>query len=80
MAEEKQKPKTSKAQQKATNKYIAKTYDRIALTVPKGYKARIQDFAAQHNESVNAMINRLLAEAMKKEGISYDWQPKTKKE
>ena len=34
---------TSKAQQKAQNKWIAKAYDRINLTVPKGDKAVIKE-------------------------------------
>ena len=36
---------TSKAQQKAQNKWIAKAYDRINLTVPKGQKDLIQAHA-----------------------------------
>lgn len=55
---------TSKAQQNATNKWIAKAYDRINLTVPKGRKEKIQAFAAQTGESVNGFINRAIGEAM----------------
>lgn len=55
---------TSKAQQNATNKWIAKAYDRINLTVPKGRKEEIQAFAAQTGESVNGFINRAIGEAM----------------
>lgn len=54
----------SKAQQSATNKWIAKAYDRINLTVPKGRKEEIQAFAAQTGESVNGFINRAIGEAM----------------
>lgn len=54
----------SKAQQNATNKWIAKVYDRINLTVPKGRKEEIQAFAAQAGESVNGFINRAIGEAM----------------
>lgn len=54
----------SKAQQNATNKWIAKAYDRINLTVPKGRKDEIQAFAAQTGESVNGFINRAIGEAM----------------
>ncbi len=54
----------SKAQQNATNKWIAKAYDRINLTVPKGRKEEIQAFAAQTGESVNGFINRAISEAM----------------
>ena len=55
---------TSKAQQNATNKWIAKAYDRINLTVPKGRKEEIQAFAAVTGESVNGFINRAIGEAM----------------
>lgn len=42
------------------NDYIAKTYDRINLTVPKGKKEVIQAAAQSSGESVNAFINRLI--------------------
>lgn len=64
----------------AKNKYNAKAYDRITLVVPKGCKGQIQDYAAQRGESVNALLNRLLAEAMQKDGIRYQWPPKKEKE
>lgn len=54
----------SKAQQRATNKYISKAYDRINLTVPKGGKETIQAHAEAHGESVNGFINRAISEAM----------------
>jgi len=57
----------SKAQQKATNKYIASNYDRINLTVPKGRKAAIQAHAAEHGESVNAFIARAIDETMERD-------------
>lgn len=55
---------TSKAQQKAQNKWIAKAYDRINLTVPKGRKEIIQAHAEATGESVNGFINRAIGEAM----------------
>lgn len=55
---------TSKAQQKATNKWIAKTYDRINLTVPKGKQADIKAHAARRGESVNGFINRAIDETI----------------
>lgn len=54
----------SKAQQRATNKFIAKTYDRINLTIPKGRKELIQTHAAACGESVNGFIGRAIAETM----------------
>lgn len=57
----------SKAQQKAQNKWIAKTYDRINLTVPKGKKDSIQAHAEAHSESVNGFINRAITETMERD-------------
>ena len=42
------------------NDYIARTYDRINLTIPKGKKAAIQTAAGKTGESVNGLINRLI--------------------
>ncbi len=58
---------TSKAQQKSVNKYINKAYDRINLTVPKGYKDEIKAHAESTGESVNAFIARAIAEAMERD-------------
>lgn len=52
----------SKAQQKATNKYIAKAYDRVNLTLPKGRKAELQAHAEQRGESLNGFIGRAIDE------------------
>lgn len=49
--------KTSAA---SKNKYIAKAYDRINLTVPKGRKATVEALAAEREQSVNGLINELL--------------------
>lgn len=54
----------SKAQQKAQNKWISKVYDRINLTVPKGYKAEIQAHASARGESVNGFIKRAIDETI----------------
>ena len=45
-----------------TRAYVEKAYDRISVTVKKGQKAVIEEVAAQTGESVNGLINRLLAE------------------
>ena len=42
------------------NKYAAKTYDRITILVPKGQK----DIIKQKHPSVNAYINKLIADDM----------------
>lgn len=57
----------SKAQQQATNKYIAKAYDRINLTVPKGQKDEIQAHAAARGESVNGFINRAITNQIERD-------------
>ena len=59
---------TSKAQQKAQNKWIAKAYDRINLTVPKGQKDLIQAHAEAQGESTNGFINRAISETMERDG------------
>lgn len=50
------KPKVSKAQQAAVNKYVRKNYDRILLTLKKGRKDDIKAAAAAAGESVNEYI------------------------
>lgn len=57
----------SKAQQKATNKWIASAYDRINLTVPKGKKDTIKAHAEARSESVNAFINRAIDETIQRD-------------
>lgn len=54
------KVSASKAQLKVQNKWIAKAYDRINLTVPKGEEEAIQAHAEAHSESVNGFINRAI--------------------
>ena len=55
---------TSKAQQKAVNKYIKGNYDRINLTVPKGRKRDIEAYAKANNQSVNGLLNTLICTAI----------------
>lgn len=50
------------------NDYIARTYDRINLTVPKGQKEIIQAHAEAQGESVNGFIGRAILEAMERDG------------
>lgn len=60
---------TSKAQQKAVNKYMVANYDRINLTVLKGRKDIIKAHAESKGESVNAFINRAIDETMEREKL-----------
>lgn len=58
---------TTKASQKAVNKYMKENYDRINLTVPKGKKEKIKEHAESRGESVNGFINRVVDEAMERD-------------
>lgn len=55
---------TTKASQRAVNKYMKEKYDRVNLTMPKGKKENVQAHAESLGESVNAFINRAIDEAM----------------
>ena len=57
----------SKAHIKASNKFIAKAYDRVNLTLPKGQKDVVQAHAAKRGESVNGFIGRAITETMKRD-------------
>ena len=57
----------SKAQQRATNKYMKANYDRVNLTLPKGRKAELQAHAAQRGESLNGFIGRAIDEQIKRD-------------
>ena len=56
----------SEARRRANDKWREK-FDLVQFRVPKGKKAAIQAFAAQRGESVNALLNRLVDEAMDQE-------------
>lgn len=58
---------TTKAQQKAVNKYMSANYDRINLTVPKGRRAEIKAHAEARGESVNGFIGRAIDETMERD-------------
>ena len=47
---------TTKAGQKAVNKYVKNNYDRINFTISKGKKDIIQDVAEKQGKSVNGYI------------------------
>lgn len=56
--------KTSAA---SINKYIAKAYDRVNLTMPKGRKEIVQAHAEARGESVNGFVNRAISETMERD-------------
>ena len=55
------------ARTRANNKWNAKAYDRINLTVPKGQKEIIKAYAESRGESMNGFICRVIEQAMEKE-------------
>lgn len=57
----------SEAQKRATEKYNAKTYDRIQIRVKKGQKDIIFDYANSRGESVNEFISRAIYETMERD-------------
>ena len=59
--------KTSKAQQKAVQKYVKNNYDRHVLTMPKGNKNKIKAHAEKQNESLNGFVNRAISETMERD-------------
>ena len=58
-----------KSQTKASNKYNAKAYDRIAVQVYKGSREIIQAAASRAGESTNAYILGAIDSRMKSEGL-----------
>lgn len=68
-------PKVSKAQQRATNRYIKKAYDRVNLTLPKGKKEQVKAHADRQGESLNGFIQRAIDET-----IENDFVPAKNKE
>lgn len=62
---------TTKASQKAVNKYMAVNYDRINVTVDKGQREILKAHAEKYDSgSVNAFIKRAIAEQMKRDNAS----------
>lgn len=46
------------------NKYNAKKYDSLRITVPKGKKDKIKAFASGKGESINSFVNKAIDKAM----------------
>lgn len=51
----------------AQNRYIAKAYDRVNLTLPKGRKDEVKAHAEQHGESLNGFIQRAIDETIQRD-------------
>ena len=65
MKEGEKMPKTTKAAQKAVNKYISNKYDRVNLTMPKGKKAEYKAMADAASKSLNQYIIDCIEEHIK---------------
>ena len=51
----------------AQNRYIAKAYDRVNLTLPKGRKEEVKAHAEQRGESLNGFIQRAIDETIQRD-------------
>jgi predicted HicB family RNase H-like nuclease len=51
----------------AQNRYIAKAYDRVNLTLPKGRKEEVKAHADKQGESLNGFIQRAIDETMQRD-------------
>ena len=71
---------TTKAQQRAVNKYIGNNYDRINLTIPKGRKTAVEAYAKLHGETVNGLINSLLQREIGLSDEEWKAKPETEEE
>lgn len=63
-----EKRSTTKAQQKAVQKYVKNNYDRVVLTLqPKGERDKIKAHADSMGESMNKFITRAISEQMERD-------------
>ena len=58
---------TSKAQKKATAKYMKNNYDEIKIRVYKGTKSELQAAAESQGDSLNAYIKKAVREQYKRD-------------
>ena len=65
----------SKSDTRAKNKYNAKNYDRLAISVRKGQRDIIKSYAEKNGESLNCYINRLIFDDMEKHGEPLSTAP-----
>ena len=54
----------AKKQTEWSRAYNEKSYDRLAITIPKGQKQAVEAFAKLQGESVNGLVNSLLRAAL----------------
>ncbi len=58
---------TTRAGQKAVNKYVKNNYDRINVTISKGGRAILKEAADSQGESVNCFIKKAITDRIKTE-------------
>ena len=58
---------TTKAAQRAVNKYMKENYDRINFTLHKGKKDTIKAHAESQGESVNEFLRRAVEETIQRD-------------
>ena len=58
---------TTKAQQKAVNKFVREHYDRFSITTPIGTKDAVQRHTATTGESMQGFILRAIRETMRRD-------------
>ena len=57
----------SEAQKRATMKWDAEHYDKIQITAPKGFKAKLTDASAKAGKSTRQFVVEALTEAIEKQ-------------
>lgn len=62
-----QKQKYTEARRDGNRKWDADNLDRVSIAMPKGRKDIIKAHAESKGESVNAFINRAIAETMERD-------------
>jgi len=67
---------TSKAQQRATIKYMKNNYDELKIRIPKGRKAEIDARVKAEGQSINGIVNGFLREYL---GVSQEEWKKVEK-
>ena len=67
---------TTKAQQKAVNKYMKNNYDSLRIIIPKGRKQAVEVHAKAKGESINGLVNGLLRADMGLTEAQWKDQPR----
>ena len=54
----------TKAQQRATNRYISRAYDKLNIIIPRGRREAVAAHSKARGKSVNGLVNYLIREDM----------------